>query len=342
VTTIGGPADPEHAGTTTRVPGFVDLQVNGGFGHDFTSDPDSIWEVAALLPRTGVTAFVPTIITSPAETALAALEIVRNGPPAGWVGATPLGVHLEGPMISARKRGAHPAELVASLTPELVDRLIAAGPPLMVTIAPELEGAEAVIRTFTAAGTVVSLGHSEATAAQAGASVDWGARHVTHLFNAMSGLDHRRPGLAAAVLIDPRLTAGLIADGVHVAPEMLRLAFQLKGSDGLALVTDAMAAMATDDGTHLIGSVEVTVEGMEARNVEGALAGSLATMDHVVRTMIAATGCSLDEASTMASATPLRVVGQTADGADIVTLDADLRVVATEISGRVVYDGGPS
>jgi len=330
------------AETPTRVPGFVDLQVNGGFGHDFSSDPASIWEVAALLPRTGVTAFVPTIITSPVEAALAALEIVRSGPPAGWVGATPLGVHLEGPMISTHKRGTHPAELVTSLSSELVDRLIAAGPPLMVTIAPELEGAEQVIRRFVAAGTVVSMGHSDASAAQARTAVDWGASHVTHLFNAMSGLDRRRPGLAATALIDPRVTTGLIADGVHVAPEMLQLAFQLKGPDGISLVTDAMAAMGTEDGTHQIGNAEVKVEGMEARNFEGALAGGVATMDHVVRTMIASTGCSLAEASAMASATPLRVVGQAADGIDAVNLDADLRVVTTEISGRVVYERGTS
>lgn len=335
------PADGGEQEHFVRLPGFVDLQVNGGFGHDFTSDPASIWTVGALLPRTGVTAFVPTVITSAPEAALTALDVLREGPPAGWTGARPLGLHLEGPMISSRKRGTHPPEFICSPTPALVGRLVAAGPPLMVTIAPELEGAEEAISRFTEAGTVVSLGHSEATADEASSAVDWGATHATHLFNAMSGLDHRRPGLAAAVLTDARLTTGLIADGVHVAPEMLRLVFQMKGPEAIALVTDAIAGMGAEGGTHRIGSVQVTVDGLAVRNREGALAGSTATMDHVIRTMIDATGCSLAEASLMASTTPLRVIGRAVGGDDWVTLDADLQVIATRVGGRLLYGHEP-
>ena len=321
----------------TVLPGFVDLQLNGGFGHDFTSEPASIWEVGALLPRLGVTAFLPTVVTAPPEAALAALETVAGGPPPGWVGAAPLGVHLEGPMLSPAARGTHPARFLRPPDPGLVDAVIAAGPPLMVTLAPELPGAEQAVRRLAEAGTVVSLGHSAAGAALAAEAVEWGARHVTHLFNAMSGLAHRSPGLAATALLDDRLTVGLIADGVHLAPEMLRIALEMKGPDRIALVTDSISAMGLGGGAHHIGSVPVTVEGVTVRNADGALAGSAATMAHVLRSMLAATGCSLDEAAAMTSATPARIAGHRSHPGDLVLLDADLEVAATAVEGRVVH-----
>lgn len=322
----------------TELPGFVDIQLNGGFGHDFTTDPHSIWNVGSLLPRLGVTAFVPTLISAPAEVAIAAMKLLRAGPPDGWAGSLPIGIHLEGPMISPERRGTHPVELLQDPTPELVERLIDAGPPLMVTIAPELRGAEEAIRQLTETGTIVSIGHSDATSAQAEAAVKWGARHATHLFNAMSGLDHRNPGMSAAILTNDHLTTGLISDGVHVAPEMLALAFRMKGSEGIALVTDAIAALGLDDGLYSIGPVEVTVSGITARNARGVLAGSAASMCHVFRTMIAATGCSVADASTMASSTPSRIVGHQPDQDDLVILDSDLEVAATVIGGQVIYE----
>jgi len=324
--------------TGTELPGFVDIQLNGGFGYDFTTNAHSIWEVGSLLPRLGVTAFVPTLISAPAEVAIAAMKLLRAGPPDGWVGSLPIGIHLEGPMISPRRRGTHPVELLQDPTQELVERLIDAGPPLMVTIAPELAGAEEAIRQLTEMGTIISIGHSDATSTQAEAAVKWGARHATHLFNAMSGLDHRNPGMASTILTDDRLTTGLISDGVHVASEMLALAYRMKGSEGIALVTDAIAALGLDDGPHSIGPVDVTVSGITARNAEGVLAGSAASMCHVFRTMLTATGCSLADASTMASSTPSRIVGHQPDQDDLVILDSDLEVAATVIGGQVMYD----
>ena len=319
------------------LPGFVDIQVNGGFGCDFTSEPDSIWEVGAQLPRTGVTAFVPTIVSAPPDVGAAAMEVLEKGPPVGWIGAKPIGLHLEGPMISPARRGTHELEYLVLPTPGVIDRLIEAGPPVMVTIAPELDGAEDAIRRLVSAGTIVSLGHSAATAPTAAAAVDWGATHATHLYNAMSGLDHRDPGLAAMVLLDARVTTGLIADGIHVAPEMLSLALHAKGVDKIALVTDAMAALGADQGTHRIGSTTVTVEGITVRNAAGDLAGSAATMSHVFREMMRATGCTIADASTMASQTPSRVVGHRAHPGDIVVLDSELDVVSTYIGGDQVY-----
>lgn len=321
----------------TAVAGFVDLQVNGGFGHDFTQRPKSIWEVAALLPRHGVTAFVPTVISSSLESILAALAVMGNGPPTGWKGARPLGLHVEGPMIAPQRRGTHAADSLLAPSLDLADHLIAAGPPLMVTLAPELPGAEAVVERLIGAGVVVAIGHSDATAAQAERSFTWGVEHATHLFNAMSGLDHRSPGVAAAVLGAEKITAGLIADGVHVDPALLRLAYRTAGSERIALVTDAMAATGLGEGEYAIGSVPVTVDGREARNPEGALAGSVITMDEALRRMMQATGCSLEEAVVMASSTPARVVGYQRHPGDLTLLDPELEVVATAIADEVVY-----
>lgn len=326
-----------EGGGEVTVPGFVDIQVNGAFGHDFTSDPDSIWEAARRLPEHGVTAFVPTIITSVPEAPLAAFEALAAGPPPGWVGARPLGLHLEGPMISSAKRGTHPEKLIVLPSEQLVGGWIEAGPPLMATVAPELEGAGDIIAMLAGAGTIVSLGHSDCTAAQARVGFDRGAINVTHLFNGMSGLDHRRPGLAAAALTHDSVTVGLISDGIHVDPVMLELAYRSLGPERISLITDAVAALGMGPGSYRIGDIDVKVDGFVSRNGQGALAGGVAPMDHLVRTMVAATGCSLQEVVTMASATPAAVVGYAPSPGDGVTLDADLTVVATSLGGEVVY-----
>lgn len=323
---------------TRTVSGFVDLQVNGAFGHDFTSEPATIWEVARHLPQHGVTAFVPTVITSAPATAREALAVLAQGPPRGWSGAKPLGLHLEGPMISPDKRGTHPPGYLVAPSRRLVDEWIEAGPPLMVTIAPELEGAPSIIATLAEAGVVASIGHSACTAGEARAAFEQGATSVTHLFNAMSGLDHRSPGLAAAALTHDSVTVGLIADGLHVNPVMIDLAYRLLGPDRIALVTDAVAALGMPAGGYRIGDVDVVVDGLTSRNIDGALAGGVAPMDHLVRTVTGATGCRLEEAVTMASETPARLVGYEPDPGDRVTLDDRLEVVATTISGEVVFE----
>lgn len=335
----GTTADPFAGRAGTVVPGLVDLQVNGGFGHDFTRDPTAIWEVARRLPAHGVTAFLPTIITAPPAAALRALEVMAAGPPPGWVGATPLGIHLEGPMISPARHGAHPRHLLRPPTPELVRPWLEAGPPLMVTLAPELPGALPTIEVLATAGVVVAVGHSNADAATTRAAFAAGARHATHLFNAMSGLAHRRPGVAAATLLADDVTFGLIADGVHVHADMVRLAVRMAGPRRVALVTDAMAGMGMGDGRHRLGERVVEVAGIEARDGEGRLAGGVATMDHVVRSAAATVGREATLA--MATLTPARVVGHVPDPGDLVLLDDDLRVVATALAGTVVHDRSP-
>ena len=206
------------------VPGLIDLQVNGAAGHDTTDDPGSIWAVGQAIAGTGVTAFVPTIVTAPAGRIDEALRVVAAGPPAGYRGATVLGLHLEGPFLSPRRHGAHDPALLRDPDGDLAAGWSPDAGVAMVTIAPELTGALELIRAVTARGVVVSIGHSDATLEQARAGIEAGARYATHLFNAMPPLDHRAPGIAAAVLADERVTVGMIPDTIHVHPTVLDLA----------------------------------------------------------------------------------------------------------------------
>lgn len=338
----GGPFAP---GAGTVVAGFVDIQLNGGHGHDFTLDPTSIWEVGARLPEHGVTAFLPTVITAAPAAALTALETFAEGPPPGWQGARPLGIHLEGPMIAPTRRGTHPADDLVDVSPELVAAWLQVGPPTMVTLAPELPGALAAIELLAEAGVVVAIGHSDADVATTQAAFAAGATHVTHLFNAMSGLHHRTPGVAAAALLADDVTVGLIADGIHVHAEMVRLALRTLGPDRVALVTDAMAALGMGDGSHAIGDVPVVVDDMTVRNAAGDLAGSAAPMDHVVRTTAnilasehtTTPTAALATAVAMASRTPAAIVGHQQDPGDLVLLDDAHRVLATAVGGTILH-----
>ncbi|MCA9897716.1 MAG: N-acetylglucosamine-6-phosphate deacetylase [Ardenticatenaceae bacterium] len=326
------------------VPGFIDLQLNGAIGLDFTSDPGSIWAVADYLPQTGVTSFLPTIITSPLTAVAAAQKVITNGPPKGFQGATPLGLHIEGPFLHPDKKGAHnpahlqlpTAEKVADWTPENGVRLV--------TLAPELDGALAVAKLLAERGVVVSAGHSTANFAQATAGFDAGIRYGTHLFNAMSPLHHREPGLAGALLADERATIGLIVDGEHVHPELVKLVWQMVGNGRLTLVTDAMAALGMPPGRYALGDYEVIVDETTARLPSGTLAGSLLRMDTAVRNLITFTGCTLAEALPTVTRTPADLLGLPHKGrlaptcdADLLLLTPDLEVHTTIIAGKILF-----
>ena len=326
------------------VPGFIDLQFNGGFGHDFTADPTTIWQVAEGLPRWGVTAFLPTIITSPLERIGAAQQVVLQQP-AGFRGAIPLGLHVEGPFLNPQKKGAHnPAYL---RNPSL-DAVVGWSPQTgvrLVTLAPELPGALPVIEGLVDRGVLVSCGHSTATYDEAAAAFDAGARYGTHLFNAMPALHHREPALPGALLTDPRPMVGLIADGIHTHPAVVSLVWQALGPERLNLVTDAMAALGMGPGTHLLGDFDVIVDDSSARLADGTLAGSILAMDQAVRNLIRFTGCSLPESLATVTTTPARALGldgergQIAPGyvADLVLLTPDLEVRGTVVGGELVY-----
>lgn len=326
-------------------PGFIELQINGAFGDDFTDDPTSIWRVAEQLPRYGVTSFLPTIITSPLEKIVTARQVVTQGRPDGFQGATPLGLHVEGPFLNPHKKGAHNPKFLRLPDVEVVSGWTPESGVLLVTLAPELPGALEIIVALSNRGILVSEGHSTATYDQAEAGFDAGARYGTHLFNAMPALAHRDPGLPGALLTDERVTVGFIADGVHTHPSVIKLVWQALGSQRLNLVSDAMAALGMPAGKHLLGDFEVTVDATSCRLADGTLAGSILSLDQALRNLIAFAGCSLLEALPAVTTTAARAVGldsergQIAPGfvGDLVLLTRDLRVVTTIVNGDIAY-----
>ena len=310
--------------------GFVDLQVNGGFGHLFTTDPDAIWPVGEGLVAHGVTAFLPTLISASVHEARAADAVLQAGPPDGWIGAIPLGLHLEGPALSLAHRGAHPAERLADPTPDLVGQWLELRSVRLVTLAPERPGALDATRRLTAAGVAVSVGHTGATVEEVRLAVDAGASMTTHLFNAMAPFHHREPGAVGAVLNDDRLAVGVIADGVHVHPEALAVIWRAAGPERIVLTGDVVAGLGQDLPA--------------ARRSDGVLAGGTTPFHHVRRTFLDATDSGPTQ-SKVTSTNACRVLACTDRGtldignrADLVLLDAGGDPTLTIVGGRVACD----
>ena len=328
------------------LPGFVDLQVNGAFGVDVATEPSRLGELSQALLSTGTTAYLPTIISSPAslyEQALPELAAAVGGPASG---AEVLGVHLEGPFINLDRRGAHAAAHVVAPDPRLLARLLDLAPVRMLTLAPELEGAGELMALALGRGVVVCAGHSDATFEVAYEALDASVAGVTHLFNAMKAMHHREPGLQGAAFAHPSVVCGLIADGLHVHPEMVALAFRMLGPDRVCLVTDAIAAAGMGDGEYRLATRTVYFDGGVPRLRSGAIAGSVLTMDEAFRNVLAFTNCTLPEAARMVSTTPARLVGEgrrkgritPGYDADVAVLAPDLSVEAVWLGGRVAYD----
>src|SRR6266498_1623404 len=330
------------------VPGFVDLQVNGHFGVDLAAvDPAGWASVVARLPETVTTAFLPTFIPAPVHKLAAALRATREFGPGLPSGARVLGVHVEGPFISLRRRGAHDPEWIIEPEPEAVGELLDAGRGVLrlVTLAPERPGAIAAIKRFTEAGVLVSVGHSDATAQQVAAAADAGASVVTHLFNAQTGMHHRAPGVVGQALVDRRLTSGLIADLHHVAASVCAIAFAA-AVGRIAIVTDAAACADMPPGRYQLGGQLIKLPpggGVPPMRADGTLAGSGLRMDLGVANMVAV-GVDLITAVTAATRIPADLMrrpdlGRIAPGAaaDMVWLSNDLRTRATWIAGEIVY-----
>lgn len=330
-------------------PGLVDIQINGAYGVDLvTAEPAEWAHVAHCLPQTGVTAFVPTFITAPVPDLVAALRRAASllpGLPAG--GAQVLGVHVEGPFLSPRRHGAHDPALLAEPTQADVAALVGAAPGLlkMHTIAPEVPGALDAIRRLADAGVLVSIGHTDATAAQAEAAADAGARMVTHLFNAMRPLHHREPGVIGQALLDARLTCGLIADLHHVAAPVCRLVFTA-APGRVVLVTDAVAAAGMPPGEYDLGGSALTVDPLGLpRRSDGTIAGSGLRLDAAVANVVAA-GVDLRTAIDAATRVPADLLGRPDIGriapgarADLAWLGDDLGARATWLAGELAYGG---
>jgi N-acetylglucosamine-6-phosphate deacetylase len=324
------------------VPGFIDLQINGAFGMDFTSHPDTIWQVGNQLPQFGITSFLPTIVSSPLETVQKAQAILRNGPPRGYRGARVIGLHLEGPYLNPEKHGAHIPEYIDLPNPDVYSHWSPANFVRMVTLAPELPGAIAAIKTMVQHGVVVCAGHSLANLDQSQAGFEAGIRYGTHLFNAMLPFDHRQPGLVGALLADSRLICGMIVDGNHIHPLMVKLTWQILGSQRTSLVTDAMAGLGMPVGDYELAGRKVHVDGSSAKLEDGTLAGSLLSLDEALRNLIAYTGCSLEEAIPTVTQVPAHLLQldaslgklQIGAKADLVILNPDLEVAEVWLSGH--------
>jgi N-acetylglucosamine-6-phosphate deacetylase len=331
-------------------PGFMDMHIHGGAGHDvMEADPESLPAVERLLCRHGVTTYFPTTITAPLEPTLEALARIADAIEAAEKNphkdrARPVGIHLEGPFISHVRPGVHPVGNLLPPSIETFERfwVAARGHIKVLTIAPELEGAPALIAEAARRGICVSLGHSDADLGQAQAGVAAGARHATHTFNAMRPLQHRDPGIIGAALMDSRLSAEIIADGIHVDPLMVRLFLRAKGADSAVLVTDATAATGMPDGQYRLGSLLVEVQGGKCLS-HGRLAGSVLTMDQAVRNIVGFADWDLQSAVRLATLNPARTtglaggVGTLAVGmvADMVVLSQQGEVVQTIVAGNV-------
>jgi N-acetylglucosamine-6-phosphate deacetylase len=324
------------------VPGFIDLQINGGFGMDFTQDPETIWKVAEQLPQFGVTSFLPTIITSPIENVEHARDVLLNKRPDGFHGAEPLGLHVEGPFLSEHKKGTHNTAHFRDPSPDIVENWSPETGVQLVTLAPERPGALETITKLVRNHVVVSAGHSNATFDEALAGFAAGISYSTHLFNAMSPLHHRDPGLVGAALTIDDITIGLILDGIHTHPVLTEMVWRLKGNKRLTLVTDAMAALGMSPGDYVIGDFDVVVDEISARRPDGTLAGSILSLDTALRNLIQYAHLDLCEAIPTITSTPANLIkrpdiGRITAGsdADIVLLNQKLEVQQTIIKGKI-------
>ena len=334
-------------------PGFIDLHIHGGAGHDvMEASAGALPPVEQLLASHGVSSYFPTTVTAPLDTTLSALarladaiETAERDPQRqnGELRARPLGIHLEGPFISHKRRGVHPPENLLMPSAAAFDRFwqAARGHIRVLTIAPELPGALEVIALAASRGVCVSLGHSNADLDQARAGFAAGARHATHTFNAMRPLDHRDPGILGEVLTDPRLSAEIIADGIHVDPVIVQLFLKAKGPEAAVLITDATAATGMPDGRYHLGSLEVEVK--DGRCMVGdSLAGSVLTMDRAVRNVMQFAQWDLQEAVRLATLNPARVAGIKNAGAIEAGAPADLVVLSPggEVRQTVIRGAG--
>ncbi len=323
--------------------GFVDVHVHGWGGYDAMGGAEALGGMARALARRGVTSFLPTAVSAPLDVLAGFAAAVRGwSPSAAPDGAAPLGLNLEGPFLAAARKGAHDASALiepAAVGDAEIDPLL--DTLRLITIAPELPGALDLIARLRAAGVAVSLGHSAASLDEARAGYRAGATGTTHLFNAMSGIDHRAPGLAAAALLEDDAFVELIADGHHVHPALWSLIRRAKGPDRLILVSDAIALAGMGDGRGRLGGLDVEVaDGRVTLAGTTTLAGSVIALDDAVRNLVA-TGVMLPEAVAAASANPLALIGQTDRGriaigqrADLVELDGDLAIRGVWVAGR--------
>jgi N-acetylglucosamine-6-phosphate deacetylase len=338
------------------VPGFVDLHLHGAAGVDVgEATVEALRIVSSSHGAYGTTTICPTLVASTPELTLRFLETVKAvmaqglGQLAGG-GARLAGVHLEGPFLNPQRTGAQSRACLQAPDPVLLAELLAAGEGVIkiMTLAPELAGGLGLVEQLVEAGTIAAMGHSSASYAEACAAIDAGCRLATHTFNAMAPLHHREPGLLGAILNDPRITAELIADGVHVSPPIMRLLWRLKGPWGLALSTDCTAAFKAAAGCLPLGQQRIHLDEQGVPRLDdGTLAGSVLTMDRALRTILEATGAPFEQALLCATAVPAQLLSlpgkkgiAAGELADIVLLDERRRISAVFVGGQQLSPSG--
>lgn len=334
------------------MPGFIDTHFHGSGGDDVMANgAEGIRRISRSLLRFGTTGYLATTIAAKhselmravADT-IAAEQPKESSEPAAEI----LGLHIEGPYINLKFKGAQPVEGIREPDFDECRELLAAadGRIKIMTMAPELPGGMELIRFLKTNGVEASLGHSEADYDTALAAIDAGATRATHLYNAMSGVHHRKPGLASACLNEPGIQAELICDGVHVHPRMAQLAWRAKGRDGLTLITDATAAQGVGDGVFTLGDFQIEVRGPLCTLMDGVtIAGSVLTMNAAVGNAMNFTGMGLIDAAHTSSLAPARVCGvadrkgsiEIGKDADLVVLKPDFSVSCTIRAGQMVY-----
>jgi N-acetylglucosamine-6-phosphate deacetylase len=350
VVAIAAPGDPRVASATRRdlggaylLPGFVDCQVNGGGGALFNDAPsvDTIRRIGAAHRRYGTTGFLPTLISDDLSVIATAIEAVRSAIIARVPGV--IGVHIEGPFISAERKGAHDPAKFRDLDAQGVALLSSLGVGrTLVTLAPEM-ATPATIRALANAGVVISAGHTNGTFDEVTEALRHGVRGVTHLYNAMSPLTHREPGAVGAALLDPGCWCGLIVDGRHVHPAALRIALRCKRPDRFMLVTDAMPSVGHDRDSFLLQGRRITVKDGVCVDEHGTLSGSAIDMASAVRNCVDLLGLPLEQAARMASTYPAEFLGLGAElgriapgyRANLVAVDSEVNVISTWIDGRI-------
>jgi len=334
----------------TAIPGFLDVHIHGAGGHDvMEGTAEALAAITRKVSEFGTTSLLATTVTAELEHTCRAIEQVssyistqhESGPGRAEI----LGLHFEGPFLSEERRGVHPAEYLKAPSAELLERFLraAAGNARILTIAPELLGAMPCIDAARSLGMVVSIGHTDATYEQARVAVAHGARHATHVYNAMRPFSHRDPGVIGAVLTTPELSAELIADGIHVDEIAMKVLLQAKGAEGVVLISDGLSATGMPDGTYTLGGFEVTVVDGVCRSAEGRLAGSTLTLDRALRNVVRL-GVPLAHAVRMLTLNPATLLGiefkkgalRTGADADVVLLGPALEVTQVWARGMAI------
>ena len=330
----------------TALPGFIDVHVHGAVGFEaMDADPDGLRAMASYYAAHGVTGFLPTTWTDSHERILAALEVIAELQGPQPEGASILGAHLEGPFLNPDKCGAQNLTHIRRADRDQGRAYLDVGVIRLLALAPEFPENHWLIDESVRRGVAVSVAHSAADYLQIRRAVGRGLSHATHTFNGMTGLHHREPGTAGAVMASPEVTCELIADNIHVHPAVMKILFAVKGADGVVLISDAIRGAGMPDGEYQIDERSITVRASSVTLPDGTLAGSTLTLDVALKNLMAATGLPLEDVWQASSLNAARLTGwahrkgslEIGKDADIALVDDDISVQTTIAEGRIVY-----